>query len=1121
MTPRDPATAAQIRAANPGTSTWLSANAGSGKTSVLTNRVARLLLDHVPPQRILCLTYTKAAASEMQNRLFKLLGSWAMAEDEVLARKLAGLGVEATPSAEDLARARRLFAQAIEAPGGLKIQTIHSFCAALLRRFPLEAGVTPDFAEMDDRAATLLREEIVEDLATGPSLPLVDAMARQLGGGDFATLTAEIAGNRAGFETELTRGAALARFGLPAGLTRAALVSEVLTGAEAAWWPKLIEALKAGSKTDLKAGHDLSAIDPAAPGFDAIETLEGTLLFGKSAANAFGAKIGKFPTKATQSALGAVLPDLEDLMERVAEARPRRLALQTAERTLALHRFARAFLALYARRKADRGWLDFDDLILRAAALLTDPSVAQWVLFRLDGGIDHILVDEAQDTSPAQWQVIALLAQEFTAGRGAREVARTIFVVGDKKQSIYSFQGADLSEFDRMQAEFAEKLAAASLPLARLTLDHSFRSSPALLRLVDLTFDERTHAGIGGEARHLAFHEGLPGRADLWPVIPKAEAPEDGEWFDPVDRITETHHTALLARRIAGQIAGLLAAGTRITVKGEVRPLSPGDVLILVQRRSELFHEIIRALKSADLPVAGADRLKLGGELAVKDLAALLNFIALDADDLSLAATLRSPLFGWSEARLYALAQPRKGLLWEALRDAKSAHVETFEILTDLRDAADFLRPYDLIERILTRHDGRRKLIARLGPEAEDGIDSLLAQALAYERMEVPSLTGFLVWLESGEVEVKRRPDAAGDRIRVMTVHGAKGLEAPLVILPDTMDRRPPQEGRIIALPDGPAWRASTDEAPDAMADAKSAQARRLQEERLRLLYVAMTRAQSWLITCGAGDDPGPDSWYGMIRQGMEQAGATPCEIRDDSGPMEVLRLAHGTWPEDGAAAGAAAAEAVPLPGWAARPAPPPVEPPPPLSPSDLGGAKALPGEAEGRDAELALRRGRQLHLLFEHLPAHPQADWPALAGALLSSGDDAAEAVEIATRLAEARRVLTAPALAPIFATPALTEVEIAADFAGRRLLGAIDRLIVAADYVLAIDYKSNAVIPDRPEDVPEGILRQMAAYGAALAQVYPGRRIALAVLWTQGPSLMELPPDIVARAAATTSTS
>ncbi len=1124
--PRDDATGRQILAADPAASTWVSANAGSGKTRVLTDRVARLLLGGVPPEKVLCLTYTKAAAAEMQNRLFKRLGAWAMLPDAELRAALAELGAAPPEGAEALRAARRLFARAIEAPGGLKIQTIHAFSAALLRRFPLEAGVAPDFTELDERAQRLLLEAVVEEMADGPEAPLVEALSRHYTGEDFARLTAEIAGNRSRFAAPPQALAEwLARFGLPAECDEASLLAEVFLGGEALLAAALLPILAGSSTKDQAAARKLGSLDPAAPSLAALERLEDVLLYGAKTKNPFGAKIGDLPTKALREGPAApLMPELEALMGRVEAARARRIALAAARRSHALHAFAAPFLSAYAAAKQARGVLDFDDLILRARDLLSQPTLAQWVLFRLDGGIDHILVDEAQDTSPEQWEVIRLIAEEFSAGESARSsTERTLFVVGDLKQSIYSFQGADPSNFGRMRAHFGRRLAEVESELTEIELLHSFRSAPAILRVVDGAFlrPERQD-GIGGAPEHHAFHEDKPGRVDLWPPVPAAEKVEDGEWTDPVDRVDPAHHDLVLARAIAGEIRRLCdpEAGETLPLpqKGgqpRRRRLSPGDFLVLVQRRSTLFAELIRACKAEGLPIAGADRLRLGAELAVKDLAALLSFLATPEDDLSLAAVLKSPLFGWSEDRLFRLAHGRDGYLWTALRAAKAPR--TLEVLDDLRDAADFLRPYEILERVLTRHDGRRKLLARLGPEAEDGIDALLAQAMAYESSEVPSLTGFLSWMETEDVEVKRQLATAEGVVRVMTVHGAKGLEAPVVILPDTRLPGGGERGEILVAEDGKAlWATKADEAPPEIAAALGDRRDRAAEERMRLLYVAMTRAESWLIVAGAGDmgkEEGP-GWHRVVAEAMEAAGSVSIETPTGTG----RRHASGDW-EAGPLEATPPAEppAPALPPWTAAKAPAPEQAPEPLSPSDLGGAKALPGEAGLFDEAAAMRRGRRLHLLFEHLPGAPEAERPALARRLLAMGEDAADATEADALFAEAARVLDDPAFAGIFAAEALAEVEIAArlpELGGRAIGGAIDRLILGPDLVRVIDYKTNALLPERPEDVPEGLLRQMGAYAAALKQIYPDRSVEAAILWTSAPMLMPLPPGLIAAA-------
>ena len=1109
---RDDATERQVQAARPDGSTWLSANAGSGKTRVLTDRVARLLLSGVEPQHILCLTYTKAAASEMQNRLFKRLGGWAMLPDQSLRDALRELGIDGAIHDDALRQARTLFARAIETPGGLKIQTIHSFCASLLRRFPLEAGVTPQFTEMEDQTAKRLRAEIVQAMADGDQAGLVEAMARVYSGQDFDDLTRAITGNRTAFEADVTRDAVLDWFGLPPGYNRDDLARDVFQGDEPEILRQLLPALKQSSTNDVKAGLRLAGLSGSR--IAELPEYEGVFLT-QSGANPFTAKIGSFPTKPCRKTIPDLTDALDAWMVRVEQARESRIALDAADKTLALHRFARAFLPAYERQKTLRGWLDFDDLIVKARDLLTDPAVAAWVLYRLDGGIDHILVDEAQDTSPVQWQVIERLAQEFTSGEGARaDVARTIFVVGDKKQSIYSFQGADPREFDRMQREFGLRLSATNSPLQSHVLAYSFRSSRAILTTVDCCFDQSSESGFTPEQGHKAFFDTLPGRVDLWPVVEKPEEEEPPAWHMPVDIRATNDPAILLARQVAAAMRDMIAARQAIPDSKSpsgFRAVQPGDFLILVRRRSALFHEIIRECKAQGLPIAGADRLKVGAELAVRDLEALLSFLATPEDSLALAIALRSPLFGWSEAQLYDLAQGRnRPYLWEELRAHEAEHPEVMAVLHDLRNHADFLRPYDLIERVLTRHDGRRRLLARLGTEAEDGIDALLAQAMAYESRAVDSLTGFLVWMETDDLEIKRQLDSAGNRIRVMTVHGAKGLEAPVVILPECGTWRMPNAPQIVTQSGHALWTGRADDMPPTLAKAIEAERRALLAERDRLLYVAMTRAETWLIVAAHGDlGKQGDTWYDKVQRGMQAAGAVPHSFVQGPG----FRLDHGIWAEtETVSAPPAPSRTVTLDPLFQRPAPLPARLKT-LSPSDLGGAKALPGE-RGLDEEAAKRRGRQIHRLLEFLPTVPAADWPGTAARLLSNGSDAATGDELALLLAEADKVLTRPSLSSLFTPDALTEVAVTAHLAalhGRRIHGIIDRLIIDETRILAVDFKTNALVPETARDCPDALLRQMGAYAHALSQLYPDRRIDTAILWTRTATLMDLPHDLV----------
>lgn len=1115
----DDATLAQNRAADPATSTWLGANAGSGKTRVLTDRVARLLLDGVPPERILCLTYTKAAAMEMQNRLFSRLGAWAMKDDADLRGTLTSIGVEVGRLDSDLLdRARTLFARAIEAPGGLKIQTIHSFCASVLRRFPLEARVSPAFTEIDERVQARLLVDLLDELAeTEDGRAALDFVAPHLSGDDGVISLARAVAGRAEALTPAADWPAICDFaGIDPGLTEADVIAQVLVGGEGEIAAAVLPHLEAGSRSTGTAHRVLSSVNWDAPSLADIAALEGAFVFGPDTKAPYTPKIDKIGNAGTRTAIGDAMVPLNALMERLADARPLRTGLLSAQRTHALHQFAARFLPAYARAKELRGWLDFDDLIDKTRALLRDSKVAQWVLFRLDGGIDHILVDEAQDTAPRQWDIVQRLAEDFAAGEGARtDVQRTIFVVGDKKQSIYSFQGADPSEFDRMREYFAGRLAEIEAPFQDAALIHSFRSAAPILALVDRVAEGLGAPGLGDTIEHKAFFDAKSGRVDLWPVIEQMKGGEKPAWDDPQDLVSEDHHSSVLAQTLAARIGDMIEHPPMIEVEGKQRSVTAGDILILVRSRSPLFHKIIAELKGADLPVAGVDRSQLTSPLAVKDLMALCRFLATPEDDLSLACVLRSPLCGFSEAKLYDLANGRPGYLWSALRDRAGDFADTFAILKDLRDQAEFLKPYDLLERALIRHDGRRRLIARLGPEAEDAVDAMLAQALAYEATDVPSLTGFVGWLDSGDVQVKRDLSQAAGEIRVMTVHGAKGLEAPIVILPDCAQHS--SRGSTVSLlqPSGAplVWAPAKGDETDAILEAATAKKLREAEEANRLLYVALTRAETWLIVAASGQLGKADdaSWYKIVADAMTEMGAEALTV---DGLQETgLRLQTGDWPKGEKPADTGTNRVV-LPAYATTHAVTPQKDKQARNPSDLGGAKALPGVSD--DTATAMRRGNITHLLLEHLPRLPKAAWPAAAPGIASLQASDVSDKDLAPMLEEAIAVLTAPDLSHLFTDASLAEVEITGHSAtlNAPVVGIIDRLIVTPSKVTAVDFKTNATVPVSAEGTPEGLLRQIGAYSEMLQAIYPDREISTAILWSRTATLMDLPHDLVSAA-------
>ncbi len=773
-----------------------------------------LLLKGNAPQRILCLTFTKAAAAEMAIRLSQRLGVWAIAGDGALALDLKEL-LGVPPTRDMLDDARRLFARLLDTPGGMRIDTIHAFCQSVLRRFPIEAGIAPHFTVLDERTAAEVLLQARSEILDMPALAAaLGEIASHTGEGGFDALIGEVARQRAKLEPLFANGVEYLLkqlrelLGVAAGETPASVIAAASRDFDDGMVLAAARALADSDKpSDRKRGADI------------IRWLEApadrVARFDDYAACYLTQKNEPRKTIYTKNFLNdepqeAVTLDGEAARVIAAVARCRVAALYGA--TAALMQVAEALLRTYRRNKRRRALLDYDDLILTTRDLLRRPGVAPWVLFKLDGGLDHILIDEAQDTNPEQWQVVADLAEEFFAGEGARDVNRTIFAVGDVKQSIFSFQGADPTAFPRMHVHFSSKVAAAGKRLEPVDLDLSFRSVPAVLQAVDAVFASAAAAqGVaapGTPLRHRPHRGGMAGLVELWPPVDPEEESAESAWELPADRRRVRAPPARLARAVANRIKGWIDNQEMLVARG--RAVTAGDILVLVRRRNAFVLELIRALKELGVPVAGADRIRLTEQLAVEDLVALGNFLLLPEDELNLATVLKSPLFDWNDDLLYELAYRRDRSLWAELRRRSPERPEFASAaaeLSALLAQADFVPPYEIYAQVLGARGGRRAMLRRLGPDAADPLDEFLAAALCYERIHGPSLQGFLAWLVAGEAEVKRDLDQRGrDEVRIMTVHGAKGLQAPIVILPDTL-QAPTRLPKILWGADGlPIW---------------------------------------------------------------------------------------------------------------------------------------------------------------------------------------------------------------------------------------------------------------------------------------------------------------------------
>ncbi len=1133
-------------ASDPRSLAWVSANAGSGKTHVLTQRVIRLLLAGARPSAILCLTYTKAAASEMSNRVFRTLSKWALLDDDTLSREIETMEGQ-QPSRAVLAEARRLFARALETPGGLKIQTIHAFCEALLHQFPLEANVAGHFTVLDERAASDLIADVRRNLLVAATAEDDAALASAFGtvmdyGSDsgLETLIGEIVSQRSAltdslhgirdgnYETLLRR-----KLGLPPGMTHETCSAELhelpgFSGPQGLAYISLAQ--QAGGAKVQESVQKLSAIltdtDPLRR-LAAIRSFAFTQTGTPRGHQAFynAAMLKQDP---------ALEQRVADMLAHVSEQLESLRKLDLVEASTAALTIAERLVRDYEDLKRRLGYMDFEDLIERAATLLTRSDAGPWIHYKLDQGIDHILVDEAQDTSPVQWRIIRALSEEFFAGKSARNVYRTLFAVGDEKQSIYSFQGARPEKLASEGRHARAMAAAAELEFRPIRLPLSFRSTGHVLTAVDQVFsvpENRRGLGEGDEAVvHQSSRIGHQGLTEVWEMIAPADSVEEDDWTLPFDATPETTPPAILARRIADTIAGWIGNET-IVEEGKARPVRPGDVLVLVRKRDGFVNALTRALKSRNaIPVGGADRLVLTRHIAIQDLMAVGRFLLLPDDDLSLAALSKSPLMDLSEEDLMLAAAGRgKGnSLLQSFRsraeEGKAPFADAVALIEKWRSLAATQNPFDFFSRILGPMGGRRKFFARLGTEVTDVLDEFLSLALDHGSKGLPGLQSFISALELDPPTVKREQDKGRDEVRIMTVHASKGLEAPIVFLVD--DGSAPFNAnhmpklRVIEQgedrPPLPVWLPDSSLAvtlTEQDADRRKALA---EEEYRRLLYVGMTRAADRLIICGHRKKREiSDCWHKLVWSALS---ADPVRCREavfktrteewsglvwTSGePLRDLER-HGDLIKEKSAFSLPASLLTPLPAQ--------VRLPRPLSPSGAAaelegvGPRPAPGSRlfeEAGQVSFAIKRGKMLHRLFQVLPDFPLSDRRAAAERYLlrAASDWREEDRHLA--LDQVFAILGNPDFAALFSEAARAEINLMGVLATAErefsVAGRIDRLSIEADRVIIADFKTDRIPPKTLQEISKPYVAQLAIYREILRPLYPSHEIECRLIFT-----------------------
>ena len=1096
-------TRAQQTASDPSLSVWVAANAGTGKTKVLTDRVLRLLLQGASPSRILCITYTKAAAVEMQNRIHESLKKWVAMDDAALDEVLRILTDNKNDHTTRL-RARRLFAEVLDAPEGVRIQTIHGLCQSILRRFPLEAGVEPHFSVIDERTAQELLAEARQRLFTrsisGEDAQLtasVEYLASCLNESQMHEVLYALVNERRnllpllhaeGGVTKLVQNVYQALEIMP-DITDEAIFLQCF-----AYEPFQENALRAA----MAAG--VPNADKMQSWWEQSETLARMPYYAQY--REVWLTGSNEPRKKLVNKSHA---DFTDIMvreqERILAYEERLKSIASAKMTEAVIHVTQALLALYTRFKLQRQALDYDDLILYTLRLLTQSNMAEWVMYKMDGGLSHVLIDEAQDTSPEQWQLVQALVGDFFAGESRHTIQPTLFVVGDEKQSIYSFQGAEPDRFLSMRDFFAGQAGHADIKFERVPLGLSFRSTEAVLKVVDEVF-------VQENAMHEAHRNGEAGRVELWPVLQKEKQEKEhvNAWEAALEASTlQKDSQQQLAEQITAQIQQWLQTGEMLEAKG--RPIRAGDVLVLVRRRNAFMHHMVRSLKQAGVPVAGVDRMMLTETLPVQDLLALAEFLLLPEDDLSLACVLKSPLCGLGEEDLFTLAYNRHpATLWSRVWENDLASVTPVRaLLKSLLDKADFIRPYELFSYVLEVQGGRKAFAARLGEEALEPLEEFLALTLDYEHEHIPTLQGFLHWFNSGDAEIKRDLEHGVNAVRIMTVHGSKGLQAPIVFLPDTIHVGSYPNSLLWGEVDGEKlllYSSSKQSDPALAAAWRQKQTDAENREYRRLLYVAMTRAEDRLYVSGClpanRKDVPEDSWYGVVRRAMQDIAVEEEGKLIVSCPQIKEVISRTTMTEQGSA--------LPLPDYFRLPPAPEPYPPQPLAPSQhdeevLANAGAAPSPVS---ESMRFRRGTLMHRLLQFLPELPEEERASRAHIWLQHfADDMTQAMR--NQMAEeVLAVLHHPDMAPVFAEGSQAEVPISGLITyknkPRVVNGQVDRLRVEASDVWIIDYKTGRM----PDETPATYIQQLEIYKQVLQTIYPDKNIHSALLWTESAKLI-----------------
>lgn len=1092
---------------NSSASFWVKASAGSGKTKILTDRALSLLIEGVAPNNILCLTFTRAAAAEMESRILKTLSIWAYQEKTQLSKDLEFL-LKRPPSSEECERAQHLLGIAFE----LKVQTIHSFAKDMLDQFPIEAGLSPTFSLLEDDAyqeflknlPSVLLSDLKSDI---PLKECLDIFLPFFSLFSFKELLDLILENRSPLENFL-----------------ATHTHEPLPNKD------LLQQFLYESLKDISIPHN--SLKKISLIFKQEEDVnfqnKGAFLnsFLESSPEEritlYSHYLDLFLTQQKTPRVNLLNKRLKTehplLFEDLLKEQLRLLNLEETLKDMSFNVFTRAFYKLsscvfdrYLSFKQEKNSYDYTDLLLKARDLLKDSEKAPWIFYKLDSTINHILLDEAQDTSPLCWEILTLLLTRLK--ENSTGIPKTLFVVGDEKQSIYSFQGADPEIFKQHESLFEQLAHIHNESWHTHKLELSYRSTEAVLKTVDTIFSSKNvSAGVSTKEKisHETFRINHPGRVEMWPLL---TPDKKNQSWDPLEFKTlssqPSHPERILAQTLAEHIEQLIQK--KEILPSTKKPIQYGDILILVRRRTLLIEELIYFLKNKGIPVLGQDRILLKDHLGIQDLLVIAQWTLFPDDDLSLATLLKGPFFSFSEENLFHICWGRQDTLFKALQE-KSDHpinyAKTLKVLEEMRSLQKQNGPFTFFSLLLTHLNGRLYFLDRFGQEINEILDEFLTLIYELEQRKGMGLHECIHWIQRSEIALKRTLDTHhSNQVRIMTVHGSKGLESPYVIITDTT-----------TLPRNPlgfslCWKGQTPvlippkELRPKHLDPLLLEARKKSlEEYRRLLYVALTRAQDHLLITGflpTGNTPlSHESWWTLTHDALK--------LISKPIPFSFLENSRNAWsgegfilesgifyPKHASHEEVSHKEKAQIPDWFYEQASQDFHP---INTIRVTGMEELSGASKN-----TLERGEILHLFLEKLPAYPESSWSHVTEVLLKQST-LSQIPDEKESQQKVFSILKNPDLQFLFGPNSYGEIPLMGTLNGAIFSTRLDRLVVSKDVLWIVDYKSDKIVPLSPSLIPNPYLKQLLIYRTLLQPLYPQLSIKLGILWIETGSLMEI---------------